>query len=70
MHHQPASGEQLVRRTSAAEVRVAHGPYKSYEWEATKTPPSRGQIPDFFTLFRVHEPLRQSQCHGDSIRCP
>ena len=36
--------------------------------EATKTPPSHGRIPDFFTLFRVHEPRRQSQCHGDSIR--
>ena len=36
--------------------------------EATKTPPSHGRIPDFFALFRVHEPRRQSQCHGDSIR--
>ena len=36
--------------------------------EATKTRRSHGRIPDFFTLFRVHEPRRQSQCHGDSIR--
>ena len=36
--------------------------------EATKTPPSRGRIPDFFTLFQVHEPRRQSQCHRASIR--
>ena len=35
MHHQPASGEQLVRRTSAAEVRVAHGPYK---WRCGRRP--------------------------------
>ena len=38
--------------------------------EATKTIGSRGQIPDFFTLFRVLEPYRQFPHHWGSIRRP
>ena len=68
MSRQPASEEQLVRRTGAAEVRAAHLVWGGGVREATKTPPSHGRIAEFFALFRVHEPRRQSQCHGDSIR--
>ena len=68
MSRQPASDEQLVRRTGAAGVRAAHLVWGGGVREATKTPPSHGRIAEFFALFRVHEPRRQSQCHGDSIR--
>ena len=59
----PRAPPRAPRRAAAAHF-VWGGGVK----EATKTPPSHGRIPDFFTLFRVREPRRQSQCHGDSIR--
>ena len=66
----PEPSKRQLRATRAADAGFGENPEFRLRrrGSATKTPPSHGRIAEFFALFRVHEPRRQSQCHGDSIR--